>query len=116
MIANLLNVVVGLWLVHISIFGAPSFATAPWLIIALGVAVIALAAWARSSDFSGWQSGTNMVIGGIVVLVSLVERVVAISALALFWIDLWAGVTVASLALWAVLYKPEPSTSADALT
>jgi hypothetical protein len=106
MIANLLNFLIGLWVVYVAIFGMPASAPVPWLLLPVGVAIAVLARVARRSDFSGWQSSTNSVLGIVLVITTLVERVVAMSPLVSFWIELWVGLTVASLALWAVLYHP----------
>lgn len=106
MIANLLNFLIGLWIVYVAIFGMPASAPVSWLLLPVGIAIAVLALVARRSDFSGWQSSTNSVLGIVLVITTLVERVVAMSPLLTFWIELWVGLTVASLALWAALYHP----------
>jgi hypothetical protein len=107
MIANVLNVLIGLWLSYVAIFGTPGGARGPWIVAAAGVAIVVLALIARRSDFSGWQSATNIALGVVLVIATLVDRAVAVSPLVAFWIDLWVGLTVASLALWAALYRPK---------
>ncbi len=106
MIANLLNCLIGLWVVYIAIFGMPASAAAPWLLAPVGIAIVVLALIARRSDFSGWQSTTNIVLGIVLAFDTLIDLALPISALAVFWIELWVGLTVASLALWAALYHP----------
>ena len=107
MIANLLNFLIGLWVVYVAIFGMPASAPVPWLLAPVGIAIVALALVARRSDFSGWQSTTNTVLGIVLVIDTLVERAVVMSPLVAFWVELWVGLTVASLALWAALYHPK---------
>ncbi len=107
MIANLLNFLIGLGVTYVAIFGMPVSAPVPWLLAPGGIAIAALALVARRSDFSGWQSATNIVLGILLFIVALFERVVAMSPLVTFWIELWVGLTVASLALWAALYHPK---------
>jgi hypothetical protein len=107
MIANLLNFLIGLWVAYVAIFGMPASAPVPWLLAPVGIAIVVLALVARRSDFSGWQSATNTVLGIVLFVITLVERLVSISPLVTFWIDLWVGLTVASLTLWAALYHPK---------
>lgn len=107
MIANILNVLLGLVLSYVAIFGMPAKAPATWILAPFGIAILALALIARRSDFSGWQSATNSVLGIVLFILALVERVVNVSALVTFWVELWVGLTVASLALWATLYHPK---------
>ena len=106
MIANMLNVLIGLGVTDVAIFGMPPSVPASWIMIVVGIAIVILALVARRSDFSGWQSATNIVLGLALLIVNLLEQVVSISPLVTFWIELWVGLTVASLALWAVLYHP----------
>ncbi len=107
MIANLLNSLIGLGLTYIAIFGMPANAPAPWILVSLGIAIVVLALIARRSDFSTWQSTTNSVLGIALVIDTVVDLVVPTSPLAVFWLELWIGLTVASLSLWAALYHPK---------
>jgi hypothetical protein len=107
MIANLLNFLIGLAITYVAILGTPAGAPAPWILVPAGIAVVVLAAIARRSDFSGWQSATNLVLGIVLVLFTLIERVIFVSPLFAFWIDMWVGLTVATLSLWAALYHPK---------
>ncbi len=105
MIANLLNFLLGLYVTYVAIFGLPA-STPSWILAPLGIVIVVLALIARRSDFSGWQSATNSVLGIALVIDTLIDQVIPMSALAVFWIELWVGLTVASLALWAALYHP----------
>ncbi len=107
MIANVLNFLIGLGVSYVAIFGMPSMIRSPWLIAAAGIVMVLFAQIARRSDYSGWQSATNTVLGVVLFIITLAERLVFISPLVSFWIDLWVGLTVASLALWAALYHPK---------
>ncbi len=108
MVANLINCLLGLAVTYVSIFGMPATVRLPWLLIIGGILIVVLAMLARRSDYSGWQSGTNIVLGLILIAVSAAGTVAPIiSPLVMFWIELWVGLTVASLALWAALYHPE---------
>jgi hypothetical protein len=109
MIANILNFLLGLGVTYIAIFGVPARAPAPWILAPAGIAIVALALIARRSDFSAWQSAANVVLGVVLVIVTLIGASLPVSPLFTFWIDLWVGLAVASLALWAALYHPQES-------
>jgi hypothetical protein len=68
----------------------------------------------RRSDFSGWQSATNIVLGIVLLVITLINWSFSISPLVTFWINLWVGLTVASLALWAALYHPKENATESA--
>ena len=105
MIGNLLNVLVGVWLVYSAIFATPAGNMN-------NVAVIVFAVWARQNDPMGWQSGTNLVLGTVLLLVAAVRWAVELAPLVCFWMILLVGIAVAILAMWSMLYRPEPSRSA----
>jgi hypothetical protein len=107
MIANVLNFLIGLGVSYVAIFGTPASVMAPWILAPVGAAIVVLALIARPSDFSGWQSATNTVLGAVLLVVTLINWGVPLSPLVTFWINLWVGLTVASLALWAALYHPK---------
>src|SRR5215472_10660153 len=106
MIANVLNFLIGLSVSYVAIFATPGV-TAPWILAPVGVAIVVLALIARRSDFSGWQSATNIVLGTVLLVITLINWGLPISPLVTFWINLWVGLTVASLALWGALYHPK---------
>src|SRR5262249_24260651 len=54
------------------------------------------------------QSATNIVLGIVLLIITVINwAVIPVSPLVTFWINLWVGLTVASLALWAALYHPK---------
>ncbi len=113
MIANVVNCLVGLAVTYVAIFEMPSAVRSPWLLIAGGIAIVVLALLARRSDYSGWQSGTNAVLGIILIVVGAVGVTAPVlSSLVVFWVELWVGLTVASLSLWAALYHPKEAAKA----
>jgi hypothetical protein len=77
MIANLLNFLIGLWVVYVAIFGMPA-GTPSWILAPLGIIIVVLALIARRRDFSGWQSATNSVLG-IALVIEGVRRNCAIA-------------------------------------
>jgi hypothetical protein len=113
MIANLVNFVIGLGVSYVAIFGTAS-APVPWILAPVGIAIVVLALIARRSDFSGWQSATNIVLGIVLLVITLINWSLSISPLVTFWINLWVGLTVASLALWAALYHPKENATESA--
>ncbi len=116
MIPNALIVVVGLWLSWLAIFSTSAGGLSDWQLGLAGIVVAAsaVAAWRR--DIMGWQSWTNVVLGlGLAALAAL-RLVFALTPLALFWIILLAGVTVAIGALWSILYPREVASASSAET
>ena len=112
MIGNLLNVLVGLWLAYSAIFATPAGNMNNVALAAAAVAVIVFAVWARQNDPMGWQSGTNLVLGAVLLLVAAVRWAVELAPLVCFWMILLVGIAVAILAMWSMLYRPETSRSA----
>lgn len=108
MIANLVNTVLGLWLVYAAVLD-PAWAASSWKLGLAGLIVIALALWARTSDYRKWQSGVNIVLGVLMLILAAVEAAGTAPALLMFWGVFWPGVLVAIFALWAALYRPKLS-------
>ena len=114
MIANVLNFLIGLGVSYVAIFDTPANAPMRWILAPVGIVIVMLALIARRSDFSGWQSATNTVLGLVLVVITLINWAVTLSPLVTFWINLWVGLTVASLALWAALYHPKEKAAESA--
>jgi hypothetical protein len=112
MIGNLLQVLAGLWLAYSAIFATPPGNMSNVALAAAAVAVIVFAVWARQSDPMGWQSGTNLVLGTVLLLVAAVRWAVGVSPLVCFWMILLVGIAVTILAMWSMLYRPETTRSA----
>lgn len=105
MIANVLNAILGLWLVYVAVLD-PAWNASSWKLALAGVVVIALAFWARASDYRKWQSGVDAVLGGLLLVLAALHATGAAPALLVFWGTFWPGVLVAVFALWAALYRP----------
>jgi hypothetical protein len=111
MIGNLLNGLVGLWLAYSAIFATPAGNMSnTWLAIS-SVAVIVLAAWARQSDPAGWQSATNLVLGGALLLEAAARWAIEVAPLVSFWSILLIGIAIAIMAIWSMLYRPDRARS-----
>jgi hypothetical protein len=115
MIANGLLTLIGLYLAYLSIFGLVPASGMRWQEVVLGAVIVALARLARLGDVSGWQSATNTVAGAVLIAAVAANWLLSFSPLMLFWIDLWIGLVVACLALWAALYHPERTAKAPKL-
>ncbi len=113
MIANIINVLIGLWLTYVAIFAQPSGEAPRWALLAAALAIVLLAIVARRSDFSGWQSATNIVLGALLIIVAGVNWATGLPLLLMFWVELWIGLAVATFALWAVLHHPERQRTGD---
>jgi len=112
MIGNLLNVLVGLWLAYSAIFANPAGAMNNVALAAAAVAVIVLAVWARRTDSLAWQSGTSIVLGVSLLAMAVVRWLIGVAPLVSFWIILLAGIAVAIMAMWSLLYRPQTTRSA----
>lgn len=107
MIANLLNVVLGLTLVYVAVLAPWVTARRPALVAALAV-IMFVAAWlARRSDYHPWQNNSNMLLTVLLALLAVLR--LEQFPLAVFWTQFSVGTLVAVLALWALLYRPVAS-------
>ena len=107
MIANLLTVLIGLWLAYSAIFSVPAGEASNAGVVVAGIAVIASAFWARRTDYMGWQSGTSIVLGVIMLLLAATRAAIKVEPSVSFWLILLIGITVAIVAMWSMLYRGE---------
>ena len=89
----------------------PAGDTSNAALAAAAVAVIVFAVWARQTDPLGWQSGTNIVLAAVLLVVALVRWVIGVAPLVSFWIILLVGIAVAIGAMWSMLYRPNTAQS-----
>ena len=109
MIANLLNTLLGLWLVYAAVLDPGWAAAAVWRLPLAGVVVLALALWARASDHRKWQSSVNLALGVLLLVLGGLPWKGAAPPLLMFWGAFWPGILVAIFALWAALYRRSPA-------
>ena len=107
MIGNLLNILVGLWLAYSAIFSTPAGDMNNASLAGAAVAVIVFAVWARQTDPMRWQSATNIVLGVVLLVAAATRWAIGVAPLVCFWIILLVGITVAILAMWSMLYRPD---------
>jgi len=112
MIGNLLNILVGLWLAYSAIFANPAGAMNNVALAAGAIAVIVFAVWARQTDPLGWQSGTNIVLAAVLLVVAVLRWLIGVAPLVSFWVVLLAGIAIAIAAVWSVLYRPATARTA----
>ena len=117
MIANLLNALLGLWLVYLAVLD-PAWSEGTWKLALAGIVVIVLSVWARATDLRKWQSSVNVLLGVVLLLLAAIDWAGAATALVLFWAVFWPGILVAVFALWSLLYRrpsiPAPPESSHA--
>ena len=106
MIADLLNMLVGLWLAHSAIFPNALGLGDPALLAGAAL-TIGLALWARQSDTSTWQSTTAVVAGMSLAILALAHQIIHVSSVLMFWGVLSVGLISAIVSLWAALYRPD---------
>lgn len=107
MIANLLNVVLGLALVYVAVLAPWVTARRPLLLAAVAVIMFVAAWFARRSDYHPWQNNANVVLAALLALLAVLR--LEQFPLAVFWTQFSVGTLVAVLALWAALYRPAAS-------
>ena len=112
MIGNLLNILIGLWLAYSAIFANPAGAMNNVALAAAAIAVIVFAVWARQTDPLGWQSGTNIVLAAVLLVVAVLRWLIGVAPLVSFWVVLLAGIAIAIAAVWSVLYRPATARTA----
>jgi hypothetical protein len=112
MIGNLLNILLGLWLAYSAIFANPAGAMSNVALAAAALAVIVFAVWARQTDFLGWQSGTNIVLAAVLLVLAGLRWAIGVASLLSFWIILLVGIAVAIAAMWSILYRRDLARSA----
>ncbi len=106
MIANALNVILGLWLVYVAVLDPQFVEQAIWRLAVMAMAVLVLAIAARPGDYLKWISTTNIVIAVVLLVLTSLRAEVMAPDLLMFWGVFWSGTVVAVLALWAALYRP----------
>jgi len=112
MIGNLFNILIGLWLAYSAIFANPAGAMNNVALGAGAIAVIVFAVWARQTDPLGWQSGTNIVLAAVLLVVAVLRWLIGVAPLVSFWVVLLAGIAIAIAAMWSVLYRPATARTA----
>jgi len=112
MIGNLFNILIGLWLAYSAIFANPAGAMNNVALAAAAIAVIVFAVWARQTDPLGWQSGTNIVLAAVLLVVAVLRWLIGVAPLVSFWVVLLAGIAIAIAAVWSVLYRPATARTA----
>ena len=106
MIPNLINTVIGVWLVYAAVL-QPIELGERLAFLASGVAILALAIWAYQTDYLKWPATTVGVLGaglGLYAGFQLSQPYGFVT----FWVALFVGIAVAIISLWSALYR-QPS-------
>ncbi len=106
MVANGLNVLLGLWLVYVAVLDPTFVNDVTWRLVAMAVAVIVLAGIAVRTEYLKWVSVTNVVIGIVLIILAGLRSQVLAPDLLMFWGVFWSGIVVSVLAFWSILYRP----------
>jgi hypothetical protein len=105
MIPNLLNTLLGIALVYCAVLSPSTFAGNAWAMLVAGVAVIALALWARTGDAIKWFNTSNVVLGAVLLVLGALRVTTELHPLLVFWSVFWVGSIVSVLSLWSALYN-----------
>jgi len=106
MIPNLVNALVGIWLVYLAVLNPARIGEGGKAIYIAGLVILVLGYWARGSDYVKWYSGTNIALGALLLLTAGLQSILGSEAIT-FWMVFWGGMTVAIISLWAALYRPK---------
>jgi len=106
MIPNLINTIIGIWLVYLAVLNPARLGDGGKIVCAAGIAVLILGFLARASDHAKWFSSTNISLGVILLLTAASQLVLPSEAIT-FWMVFWVGLGAAMVSLWAVLYRPQ---------
>jgi len=109
MIANGLTVLIGLGLAYGAIFSTPSGNLNNILLAIASALIIGCAIVGRLINRVSWQSSTNLVLGAILALLAAARATFEPTSVPSFWVILLAGIAVAIMALWAILYREASS-------
>jgi len=108
MIPNLINTVIGIWLVYAAVLN-PAALGGRMAILGSGIVVLLIAIWAYRVDYLKWPATTAGVLG-VGLAVDAGVRLLEPSGFVTFWVVLFAGIAVAVVSLWSALYR-KPSAS-----
>jgi hypothetical protein len=106
MIADLLNTLVGLGLTYVAIFPHAAGIGRDRVALFAAIVMIGLALWTRRSSARPWQSTIALATGALLAALLIVDQLVHVSDVLMFWGVLWAGLVSAIVSLWAALYRP----------
>jgi hypothetical protein len=106
MIPNLINTVIGIWLVYAAVLN-PTELGGRLEVFGAGVAAFAVAVWAYLADYIKWPATTAGALGAALALYSGFPTSEP-SGFLTFWIALFVGIAVAIVSLWSALYR-QPS-------
>ena len=104
MIPNIVNTLIGLFLVYAAVLNPSLVSGSVYPLLVLGIVILVLAGWAMRSDNDPWQNTLNMLMGVLLALLGVLP--LSTYPIVTFWGVFWVGTTVAVMALWAAIYRP----------
>ena len=106
MIPNLINTLIGIWLVYAAVLN-PTELGGRLEVFGAGIAALAVAVWAYQADYIKWPATTAGALGAAFALYAGFESSEP-SGFLTFWIALFVGIAIAIVSLWSALYR-QPS-------
>ncbi|MGH8280059.1 MAG: hypothetical protein ACRETQ_10935 [Gammaproteobacteria bacterium] len=105
MIPNILNTLVGLFLVYLAVLKILWIERQYFPLLVFAAVIFVLALWARRTDPARWYSTVNMILAVLLAILALLPLPTLPNLT--FWGGFWVGILVAVTALWAALYRRE---------
>lgn len=111
MIANIINTLVGLFLVYLVVLRHQWVEHQYFPLLVFAAVIFALALWARRTDPARWFSNVNIVLAVLLAILALLPLPTLPNLT--FWGGFWVGILVPVVALWAALYRSESHAAAE---
>lgn len=106
MLANLMNMLIGLVMVYAAVLDPRLVAPETVTLLFFGLVILGFAIWARMTDSAKWFSQTNVIVGFCVLALAALQHLKLTGSLVDFWGVFWRGLIVSVVAFWAALYRP----------
>ena len=107
MIANIVNTLLGIYLVYAAVLN-PALMAGPFRVLApaAGALIVLLALVARRSDYHPWHASVTTFLGAALILLGAWNVFVPTALVVNYWSAFWVGVLTAFVCLWAAIYRP----------
>ncbi len=112
MVPNLLEGLLGLWLVWVAVLDPALVDSHGWVIALSAIVLVLLGLAAFRIDYLKWPAVTDVVLG-LVLLVLYFGTSIVSSGTLTFWMLFWSGCIAGIVSLWSVFYRQGPEAMAS---